>query len=130
MDVGSVGLWTFQLDLQPAAKARKLAKEIEQQGWGALWIPEAVGREPLTHAAMLLDATKQMVVATGVANVWSRSPSATAAAQRLLADDSGGRFLLGLGVSHGPLVEGLLGQAYERPLAKMEAFLTKYVIER
>jgi probable F420-dependent oxidoreductase len=123
MDVGSVGLWTFQLDLQPAAKARKLAREIEQQGWGALWIPEMVGREPLTHAGMLLDATKQMVVATGVANVWSRSPSATAAAQRLLADDSGGRFLLGLGVSHGPLVEGLLGQAYERPLAKMEAFL-------
>jgi probable F420-dependent oxidoreductase len=72
---------------------------------------------------MLLDATKQMVVATGVANVWSRSPSATAAAQRLLADDSGGRFLLGLGVSHGPLVEALLGQAYERPLAKMVTFL-------
>jgi probable F420-dependent oxidoreductase len=123
MDVGGVGLWTFQLDLQPAARARKLAAEIEKQGWGALWLPEAVGREPLTHAAMLLGATKEMVVATGVANVWSRSPSATAAAQRLLADDSDGRFLLGLGVSHGPLVEGLLGMAYERPLAKMQAFL-------
>jgi probable F420-dependent oxidoreductase len=123
MDVGGVGLWTFQLDLQPAARARKLAAEIEKQGWGALWVPEAVGREPLTHAAVLLGATKEMVVATGVANVWSRSPSATAAAQRLLADDSDGRFLLGLGVSHGPLVEGLLGMAYERPLAKMRAFL-------
>jgi probable F420-dependent oxidoreductase len=123
MDVGGVGLWTFQLDLQPAARARELAAEIEQQGWGALWVPEAVGREPLTHAAVLLGATNDMVVATGVANVWSRSPSATAAAQRLLADDSGGRFLLGLGVSHGPLVEGLLGQPYERPLAKMAEFL-------
>jgi probable F420-dependent oxidoreductase len=123
MDVGGVGLWTFQLDLQPAAKARELAAEIEQQGWGALWIPEAVGREPLTHAALLLDATKQMVVATGVANVWSRSPSTTAAAQRLLADDSGGRFLLGLGVSHGPLVEGLLGLTYVKPLDKMRSFL-------
>jgi probable F420-dependent oxidoreductase len=123
MDVGAVGLWTFQLDLQPAASARELAAELDQQGWGALWVPEAVGREPLTHASMLLDATKQMVVATGVANVWSRAPSATAAAQRLLADDSGGRFLLGLGVSHGPLVEGLLGQRYERPLDKMAGFL-------
>lgn len=123
MDVGAVGLWTFQLDLQPAARARELAAEIERQGWGALWIPEAVGREPLTHASLLLDATKQMVVATGVANIWSRSPSATAAAQRLLADDSGGRFLLGLGVSHGPMVEGLLRQSYHRPLARMAEFL-------
>src|SRR5690606_22773885 len=113
----------FQLDLQPAARARELAAEIEAQGWGALWIPEAVGREPLTHAAVLLDATNEIVVATGVANIWSRSPSATAAAQRLLADDSGGRFLLGLGVSHGPLVEGLLGQTYDRPLDRMAAFL-------
>lgn len=123
MDVGAVGLWTFQLDLQPAARARELAAEIEAQGWGALWVPEAVGREPLTHAAMLLDATSELVVATGVANIWSRSPSATAAAQRLLADDSGGRFLLGLGVSHGPLVEGLLRQRYDRPLERMAAFL-------
>lgn len=123
MDVGTVGIWTFQLDLQPAAAARKIAAELDRQGWGALWIPEAVGREPLTHAGMLLDATKHMAVATGVANIWSRSPLAVAAAQRLLADDSGGRFLLGLGVSHGPLVEGLLGQPYERPLAKMAAYV-------
>lgn len=123
MDLGAVGLWTFQLDLQPAAAAREIAAEIEAQGWGALWISEAVGREPISHAGLLLDATKRMVVATGVANVWSRSASATAAAQRLLADDSGGRFLLGLGVSHGPMVEGMLGQRYERPLDKMAAFL-------
>jgi probable F420-dependent oxidoreductase len=125
MDVGAVGLWTFQLDLQPAARARELAAEIERQGWGALWVGEAVGREPLTHAGLLLDATKQMVVATGVANIWSRSPTATAAAQRLLADDSGGRFLLGLGVSHAPLVEGLLGHTYDRPLDRMAEFLDK-----
>jgi probable F420-dependent oxidoreductase len=123
MDVGAVGLWTFQLDLQPAREAREAAAEVEAQGWGALWIPEAVGREALTHAHLLLDATSEMVVATGVANVWNRSASATAGAQRLLADDSGGRFLLGLGVSHQPMVEGLLGQAYEKPLAKMASYL-------
>jgi probable F420-dependent oxidoreductase len=123
MDVGAVGLWTFQLDLQPAAAAREVAAEIEQQGWGTLWIPEAVGRAALTHAGVLLDATTQMVVATGVASIWSRAPSAAAAAQRLLADDSGGRFLLGLGVSHAPMVEGLLGMPYERPLAKMTGYL-------
>jgi probable F420-dependent oxidoreductase len=123
MDVGSVGLWTFQLDLQSAAEARAAAAEVEAQGWGTLWIPEAVGREALSHAQLLLDATSEMVVATGVANVWSRSAAAAANAQRLLADDSGGRFLLGLGVSHQPMVEGLLGQSYEKPLAKMVSYL-------
>jgi len=123
MDLGAVGLWTFQLDLQPAAVARDLAAEIDDQGWGALWLPEAIGREPLSHAAVLLGATERIVVATGVANVWSRSASAAAAGQRLLADASGGRFLLGLGVSHAPMVEGFLGQTYERPLAKMRSYL-------
>lgn len=125
MDVGSVGLWTFQLDLQRPPEARALAVALEQQGWGALWVPEAVGREALTNAAMLLSATERMVVATGVANVWARSATVTAAAQRLLADDSGGRFLLGLGVSHQPMVEGFMGLTYEKPLAAMQGYLDK-----
>lgn len=125
MDVGSVGLWTFQLDLQRPPEARALAVALEQQGWGALWVPEAVGREALTNAAMLLSATERMVVATGVANVWARSATVTAAAQRLLADDSGGRFLLGLGVSHQPMVEGFMGLTYEKPLAAMKGYLDK-----
>src|SRR5690606_25915453 len=90
---------------------------------GALWVPEAVGREATTHAAVLLDATQRLVVATGVANIFNRTPVAAAHAQRLLADDSGGRFLLGLGVSHGPMVEGILGQNWERPLARMRSYL-------
>jgi probable F420-dependent oxidoreductase len=92
-------------------------------GYGALWVPEAVGREAMTHAAVLLDATERLVVATGVANIFNRSPVATAYAQRLLADDSGGRFLLGLGVSHGPMVEGMLGQTWDRPLTRMAEYL-------
>jgi probable F420-dependent oxidoreductase len=123
MDVGDVGIWTGQLDLQPAARAREVAGEIEQLGYGALWIPEAVGREALTHAAVLLDATGRMVVATGVASIFNRLPGTAAAAQRLLADDSGGRFLLGLGVSHAPMVEGLLHQEWTRPLSRMAAYL-------
>jgi probable F420-dependent oxidoreductase len=123
MDVGRVGIWTGQLDLQPAARAIETAAEIEALGYGALWVPEAVGREVLTHAAVLLGATERMVVASGVANIWQRSAAATAAAQRLLADVSDGRFLLGLGVSHGPMVEGMLGQAYDKPFTKMRDYL-------
>ncbi|HLM64018.1 MAG TPA: TIGR03620 family F420-dependent LLM class oxidoreductase [Acidimicrobiales bacterium] len=123
MDVGSVGLWTFQLDLRRAQEAREIAAQVDDQGWGTLWIPEAIGREAMSHAGLLLDATNRLVVATGVANVWSRAATAAAAAQRLLADDSGGRFLLGLGVSHEPMVEGMLHQSYEKPLAKMASYL-------
>lgn len=123
MDVGRVGIWTMQLDFQPAARARELAAEIEELGYGTLWIPEAVGREAASHAAVLLGATERLVVANGVATIWHRSPWGAAAAQRLLADASGGRFLLGLGVSHGPMVEGMLGQSYDRPLSRMRGFL-------
>jgi probable F420-dependent oxidoreductase len=123
MHVGRVGIWTGTLDIQPAARAREAAAEVEALGYGALWIPEAVGREVTTHAAVLLSATSRLVVATGVANVFLRQPAAAAAAQRLLADDSGGRFLLGLGVSHAPMVEGLLGQSWDKPVSRMAAYL-------
>ena len=123
MDVGRVGIWTAQLDLQPAARAREAAAELDELGFGALWIPEAVGREPMSHAAVLLDATERLVVASGVAVIFSRSPRVTASAQRLLADDSGGRFLLGLGVSHAAMVEGMLGQVWDKPVARMRDYL-------
>jgi probable F420-dependent oxidoreductase len=123
MDVGRVGIWTAQLDLRPAAQAREAAAELDELGFGALWIPEAVGREPTSHAAVLLDATERIVVATGVAVIFNRVPSVAAAAQRLLADDSGGRFLLGLGVSHAAMIEGMLGQVWDRPLARMRDYL-------
>jgi probable F420-dependent oxidoreductase len=123
MDVGRVGIWTAQLDLQPAARAREAAAELDELGFGALWVPEAVGREPISHAAVLLDATERIIVATGVAVIFNRVPSVAAAAQRLLADDSGGRFLLGLGVGHAAMIEGMLGQVWDRPLARMRDYL-------
>ena len=123
MDVGTVGIWTGQLEFQPAARAREVAAELDDLGYGALWVPEAVGREAISHAAVLLDATERMVVATGVANIYNRTPAAAANAQRLLADDSGGRFLLGLGVSHGPMVEGMLGQSWTKPYSRMVEYL-------
>jgi probable F420-dependent oxidoreductase len=123
VDLGRVGIWTGQLDLQPAGRAQEVAAELDRLGYGALWVPEAVGREPISHAAVLLCATRRIVVATGVASIFGRVPSVAANAQRLLADASGGRFLLGLGVSHAPMVEGFLGQTWDRPVARMRAYL-------
>ena len=125
--VGAHGRWARRhLDrpARPAAggEARAAAAELEELGFGALWIPEAVGGA-ISHAAVLLDATERLVVATGVAVTFSRLPSIAVAAQRLLADDSGGRFLLGLGVSHAAMIEGMLGQVWDKPVSHARDYL-------
>ncbi len=123
MDIGKIGIWSFQLELQPAARAQEAAAEIEGLGFGALWIPEALGREVFTHAGLLLAGTKRLVIATGIANIWARDPMATAAAHKTLTEAYPDRFLLGLGVSHAPMVEAVRGHRYEKPLSTMRAFL-------
>lgn len=123
MDIGRVGLWTFQLDLQPAARAQAAAAEIEALGYGAIWIPEAFGREAFTNAAILLAGTRRIVVATGIANIWGRDAMTMASAQKTLAEAYPERFLLGLGVSHAPLVAGLRGHDYAKPYSFMSNYL-------
>jgi probable F420-dependent oxidoreductase len=122
MDLGRIGIWQF-LDIFPAAVAQEAAREIEGLGFRTLWIPEALGREAFTHAALLLAGTKQLVVATGIANVWARDAMAMAAAQKTLAEAYPGRFLLGMGVSHAPLVAGMRGHDYRRPLEFLRGYL-------
>ena len=123
MKLGRIGVWTSQFDYQPAAKAQAAAAELEQLGFGAIWFPESVGREALTTAALLLGATSRAVIATGIANIYARDPVTTAAAQNTLAEAYPGRFLLGLGVSHVPLVEQIRGHSYGKPVASMRAYL-------
>src|SRR4051794_17931827 len=109
--------------MQPVARVRQLAAEIESLGYGALWIPEAYGRESFTNAALLLGATRRLPIATGITNMWGRDAMAMAAAQRTLSEAFPDRFLLGIGVSHAPLVEGMRGHRYERPLSAMREYL-------
>jgi probable F420-dependent oxidoreductase len=123
MDIGRVGIWTFALDLQPAARAQEAAAEIEELGFKTVWIPEAVGREAFTHAGLLLAGTRRIVVATGIANIFARDAMAASAAQKTLTEAYPDRFLLGLGVSHAPMVEGLRGHRYEKLLSTMRAYL-------
>lgn len=123
MDIGRVGIWTFQLDLQPAAAAQQAAAEIEALGYGAIWIPEALGREAFTNAAILLAGTRRIPVATGIANIWGRDALAMASAQKTLFEAYPDRFLLGIGVSHAPLVAGLRGHDYRNPYSFMQTYL-------
>jgi probable F420-dependent oxidoreductase len=120
--LGPVGLWTRQLDAQPTERVRATVAELEELGWGSLWCWEVLGREALTNAALLLAATGRMVLGTGIASIWARDPAAMANAGRTLAEAYPGRFVLGVGVSHGPLVDAR-GHRYRRPLGTMRAYL-------
>lgn len=123
MDLGRTGVWAFQLDLQPATRAREVAAELEALGYGSLWLPEVAGRDPFVAAAMLLDATDRLVLATGIANIYARDAIAMASAQRTLTEAFPDRFLLGLGVSHQVAVEGMRGHDYGPPVRTMRAYL-------
>ena len=119
--LGPVGIWMpppAAIGLDPG----EFARTVEDAGFGSIWIPGVNAAENLAALEPLLAATSRLVVATGIASVWTWSPAELAtAADRLIADYPG-RFVLGLGVSHAPLVEQT-GQAYVRPLTKMEQFL-------
>ncbi|MGH8226743.1 MAG: TIGR03620 family F420-dependent LLM class oxidoreductase [Steroidobacteraceae bacterium] len=123
MRIGKLGVWALT-DGMSAQDAAAFAARAESWGYSALWIPEAFGRNPFAFAAWLLARTKRLIVATGIASIYARDAHATRAAQMTLAELSGGRFLLGLGVSHAHMVEEVRGQAYDsKPVSRMRTYL-------
>src|SRR6267154_2253436 len=106
-----------------AVEGAAFAQRVEGWGYAALWLPESRGRDVLVHSSWLLANTKKLIVAPGIANIYARDPMAMANGQRALAEQSGGRFLLGLGVSHVPSVEGVRGHVYGKPIATMRNYL-------
>lgn len=121
--LGSVGLWTGSLEGLTPGQLPDVLGELDDQGWGSLWFGEAVGREAFTAAQMYLGATRRMAIGTGIANIYGRDASAAGAAARTLEALHPGRFVLGLGVSHAPLVERHRGHHYGRPLSAMREYL-------
>jgi probable F420-dependent oxidoreductase len=121
--LGSIGIWTRQFEDHPAARVQEAARELEELGYGAIWFGEAVGRDALTHAGLLLAGTRRIAIATGIANIYARDPLAMSSGQKTLAEAYPDRFVLGLGVSHAHLVEGLRGHKYEKPVARMRDYL-------
>ncbi|HTV79595.1 MAG TPA: TIGR03620 family F420-dependent LLM class oxidoreductase [Steroidobacteraceae bacterium] len=122
MRVTTLGVWAGT-DGLAASEAVAFAARVEAWGYGALWIPEAIGREVFSTSAWLLAGTRQLIIASGIANIYARDPLTAAAAQKGLNEQSGDRFLLGLGVSHIPFVEGLRHHEYGKPVATMRAYL-------
>jgi probable F420-dependent oxidoreductase len=124
MDIGKIGIWFF-LDAMTAPESLEFARKVENLGYGALWIPEAVGREPFAHIGYLAAHTQKLVFATGIANIWARDPITMSSASKTVAELSGGRFMLGIGVSHKPLVSNLRGHSYDKPYSYMKDYLPK-----
>lgn len=120
--LGRIGLWAMQFGFHPFAQVRKVVADLEELGYGALWFGEGVWRESLTEAALLLGSSQKMVIATGITSIWGRDAMAMAAAHRTLSEAYSGRFVLGMGASHAPLVE-MRGHHYERPLDCMARYL-------
>jgi probable F420-dependent oxidoreductase len=120
---GTVGIWTTTLETLLPSRIAEGTSAVEGAGFSTLWVPEAWGREALTHAQLLLSASSQLVVATGIASIYGRDAMATAAGARTLAEGSSERFVLGLGVSHRPLVERARHRAYDPPIAAMTTYL-------
>lgn len=124
IDIGSIGIWwsTAHEGISYAEEREALA-EIDDQGWGALWLPEAYGREIMAHAALALAATTRLNVVSGVANLWARDPVAMANGARTLAEAYPRRFALGLGVSHRRVVEGRGGPPDYSPMEVVDQYL-------
>ncbi|BBY18060.1 LLM class F420-dependent oxidoreductase [Mycolicibacterium litorale] len=119
-----IGVW-WASETWSITDAQDVAREIEALGFGSLFIPEVTGKECLTQSAAFLAATDRLVVGTGIANIHIRLPSAAETGGRTLNALHPNRFVLGLGVSHAPLVEHAMGGTYAKPLATMRTYLEK-----
>ncbi|WP_407687524.1 LLM class F420-dependent oxidoreductase [Mycobacterium sp. HUMS_1102779] len=122
MELTGVGIWSSQLRYGDASESAEAAAELDELGFPALWIPDVGG--PLFDAVgRLLAATRRTVIATGILNLWMHSPGDVAESHAELTAEHGNRFLLGIGVSHAPLIDAKQPGRYRKPLAATASFL-------
>lgn len=124
MDMAGVGVWSSQLRYGDQGEAAEAAAELEELGFTALWIPD-VGGPVLDSVEHLLSSTKQAVIATGILNLWMHEPADVATRYASLTDTHGERFLMGIGVSHAPLIDSRQPGLYRKPLAATRAYLDR-----
>jgi probable F420-dependent oxidoreductase len=125
VDLGRLGAWGH-LDSLPIDAARAYATRVDELGYGTLWVPETVGREPFTLLGLLAAETSEILLGTSIVGIWGHDAQTTRMAAQTLQEATGGRFVLGLGVSHPHLAEKLRGHTYDRPLTRMREYLAAY----
>ena len=122
MKMGKSGVW-FSAHGLGREELVKLAQNVERLEYDVLWYPESVGYESLSLGSFLLGETDRLGIASGIANIYARDAFSAMAGHNTLNALYGDRFVLGLGVSHVPLVEGRRGHRYGKPVATMRAYL-------
>ncbi|MCV7399848.1 LLM class F420-dependent oxidoreductase [Mycobacterium fragae] len=121
-ELSGIGVWSNQLHYGDPSEAADAAAELEELGFSALWIPDVSG-SVLDAVGHLLAATKRTIIATGILNLWMHEPDTVADSYAALTAAHGDRFLLGIGVSHAPLIDARQPGRYRQPLAATTAFL-------
>jgi probable F420-dependent oxidoreductase len=122
MELAGVGIWSSQLRYGDPAESADAAAELDELGFKALWIPD-VGGQVFDAVGRLLAATRRTVIATGILNLWMHSAGDVAQSYAALTAEHGDRFLLGIGVSHAPLIDAVEPGRYRKPLAATASFL-------
>ena len=121
--LSGTGIWSSALRYGDPAEIAAAAIELESLGYSALWIPD-VGGDVFGAVRNLLGATSTATVATGILNLWMHTAAETAEQHAALTAEHGSRFLVGIGVSHAPLIDRTIeAGAYQRPLAQTRDFL-------
>jgi probable F420-dependent oxidoreductase len=121
-ELGPIGIWGPELRFGDPVESLEAAAELEELGYGALWIPD-VGGPVLESVERLLRGTNRVSVATGILNVWMHDAAEVAAGQTRIEREFPGRFVLGLGISHAPIVDADEPGRYRRPLGTMREYL-------
>ncbi len=119
VSLGKLGIWSMEARFADPGLAAEAAAEADELGFGALWVPGGVGGDITGDLDRLLAATRRLVVATGIINIWKHEPAEIADWWKALPAANQSRLMLGLGISHGPLI----GEAWAKPLAKTRSYV-------
>ncbi len=122
MKLGRLGVW-YSTDKLNGVQLAELARTVEKYGYSAFWYPESRGYESMSLASYLLSKSERLVIGSSIANIYTRDAFTAQRAMISMNNLYGSRFILGLGVSHIPMVEGVRGHRYDKPVATMRAYL-------
>ena len=117
-----LGVW-YPIDRLDAGGIRRLLRTVEDLGYSTFWYPEALGYESLSIASFMLANTERLIIGSSIANIYARDPFTARRGLRTLSSLYDDRFVLGLGVSHAPMVERVRGHVYEKPVPTMRRYL-------
>jgi len=123
MKLGRLGAWYSTDKLTSPAQIKEFVGTVERLGYDILWYPESRGNESFAVAGFMLGHTSKLKIGSSIASIYARDAFTSRRGMITLNQLYGDRFVLGLGVSHPPMVEGLRGHTYEKPIPAMRRYL-------